>query len=501
MADGNSSLSAAKRAKNDEFYTQYSDIEAEMNAYYEYDHDVFRDKVVLLPCDDPEWSEFTRFFASRFDKWGLKKLISTSYAKSAGSREVTAFERTSTWFDEEKHGRCGKLFVLERDLNGDGRTDMADIEFRGYLDGDGDFRSAEVTRLRDEADIIITNPPFSLFREFLAWIRKGGKKFSIIGNVNAITYKEVFPLLKDNRIWLGESIHSGDRAFNVPDDYPLEAAGCGVDANGRKFIRVKGVRWFTNIDHGEHHKLMDLSSMSDNLKYNKKLRRKFEKDYGKLEYPHYDNYDAIEVPITECIPSDYDGVMGVPITFMDKYCPEQFEILGIACRHSWANYPDVLNALSFDASVKSGGGLGAGVVDGKCVYARILVWKIKDAPFGHYMLYRMGCAYAERLISGRYGELHTNEYGVVDLGRCSVIDVGMNIFEQMMCTYALAWDKGLLSEEKVRVYVKDDDAFANIKAYVKGDMEAIANSELLSGACAKHITETQSFYRMSWMGY
>lgn len=497
MSDGNSSLSAAKRAKNDEFYTQYSDIEAEMNAYYEYNHDVFRDKVVLLPCDDPEWSEFTRFFASRFDKWGLRKLISTSYAKSAGSREVTEFERTSAWFDEEKHGRCGKLFVLERDLNGDGRTDMADIEFRGYLDGDGDFRSDEVTKLRDEADIIITNPPFSLFREFLAWILAGKKQFIIIGNMNAITYKETFPLLKDNKIWVGCKRFGGgmDMIYPANDFDATKVKKYRIDEKGNYIVNIMGVIWFTNVDHGKRHKPLQLSTMADNLKYNKKLRRKLEKDYDEIAYPRYDNYDAIEVPFAECIPSDYDGVMGVPITFMDKYCPEQFEILGMTAGNTRVNGFNYLVPYMYDPCDRG----GCSVIEGKRVYSRILIWKTSDVFFGVNMLYRMGYTYAKRLISERYGELHTNEYGVVDFGRCSVIDVGMNIFEQMLCTYALAWDKDLLSEEKVHGYVKDDDVFADIEAYVKGDMATIANSELLSRAYAKHVTETQSFYRMSWM--
>ena len=323
----NSNLSAAKNAKNDEFYTQYGDIEAEMNAYVEYNPDVFRDKTILLPCDDPEWSNFTKYFAANFNRFGLKKLISTSYTKSAGSRQLTLFEEMSPLYDAKKHETHGKLFTLTRDKDRDGNIDTDDIEFSGYLEGDGDFRSAEVTKLRDEADIIITNPPFSLFREFLAWILAGKKQFAIIGNINALTYKEVFPLLRNNLVWLGYSIHSGDRKFNVPDDYPLNAAGCGYDADGKKYIRVKGVRWFTNLDHGQRHEPLLLDTMEHNLKFNKKLRKKLENDYGKIEYPHYDNYDAIEVPFTECIPSDYDGVMGVPITFMDKYNPDQFEIV------------------------------------------------------------------------------------------------------------------------------------------------------------------------------
>ena len=323
----NKNLSAAKAAKNDEFYTQYSDIEAEMNAYVEFNPDVFRDKVILLPCDDPEWSNFTRYFAANFDRFGLKKLISTSYAKSAGSQRLTELEEKSPYYDMEKHSTHGKLFILVRKEGQTGRIDTKDVEFTGYLEGDGDFRSDEVKALRDEADIIITNPPFSLFREFLAWIMEAKKQFVIIGNMNAITYKEVFPHLRDNEIWLGYSIHSGDRKFNVPDSYPLEAAGCGIDEDGQKFIRIKGVRWFTNIDHGMRHQPLILDTMAHNLKFNKKLKKKLLETYGKLEYPKYDNYDAIEVPFTECIPSDYEGVMGVPITFMDKYNPEQFDIV------------------------------------------------------------------------------------------------------------------------------------------------------------------------------
>ena len=330
----NSNLSAAKSAKKDEFYTQYSDIEAEMNAYFEYNPDVFRDKTILLPCDDHEWSNFTKYFASNFDRFGIKKLISTSYAKSSGSRQLTLFEEFSPAFDSNKHAEHGKVFTVERTgggggINGHKRIGFEDIVLSGYLDGDGDFRSDEVTALRDEADIIITNPPFSLWRQFVAWVMEANKQFIIVGNINAVTYKEVFPLIRDNKIWIGSSIHSGDRKFYVPDDYSLNAAGCGIDADGRRFIRVKGVRWYTNIDFKERHNDLLLDTMDHNLKFNKKLRKKLEKDYGIIEYPHYDNYDAIEVPFTDAIPSDYDGVMGVPITFLDKYNPEQIDYVSI----------------------------------------------------------------------------------------------------------------------------------------------------------------------------
>ena len=294
-------LRSAQAAKKDEFYTQFRDIEIEMNCYLDLNPDVFRDKTILLPCDDPEWSNFTKYFIAKFRELGIKKLISTSYS-----------------YDGQ-----GKIFTLEEDQWGEGDIDMTHLDVR-QLNGNGDFNSDEVTALRDEADIIITNPPFSLFRDFLAWILAGKKDFIIIGNMNAITYKDVFPLIMNNKMWMGSSIHSGDREFQVPDEYPLEAAGWRIDEQGRKYIRVKGVRWFTNIEHGRRHEPMMLMTMERNLRFSgcKNLE-------GLSEYQKYDNYDAIEVPETAVIPSDYNDAMGVPISFLDKYCPEQFEILGI----------------------------------------------------------------------------------------------------------------------------------------------------------------------------
>lgn len=332
MAD-NSSLGAARNAKNDEFYTQYSDIEAEMNAYIEYNPEVFKDKTILLPCDDPEWSNFTKYFASNFTRLGIKKLISTSYAQGAANKQPTIFELMSPLYNAQQHDTHGKLFTLTRDTDGNGTVDTDDIEFTGYLEGDGDFRSSEVKKLRDEADIIITNPPFSLFREFLAWILEANKQFVILGNMNAITYKEVFPYLQDNAIWLGYKSLNQDMYFNVTDDYKNWLTHNKKEGSAYKIVngiimgRLASACWFTNIDHGKRHENLILDTMEHNLKFNKKLKKKLEKDYGKLEYPHYDNYDAIEVPLTECIPSDYDGVMGVPITFMDKYNPDQFDIV------------------------------------------------------------------------------------------------------------------------------------------------------------------------------
>jgi hypothetical protein len=322
----NTNLTSAKNAKNDEFYTQYHDIEKEINAYIDYNPDLFRDKTILLPCDDPEWSNFTKFFAQNFERYGLKKLISTSYAPESkqykSGYQPTLFEVNDPQFDEYKTKKNGKIFTLTKDKTGDGVIDVNDLEWH-YLTGDGDFKSAEIKKLRDEADIIITNPPFSLFREFLAWIMEADKLFVIIGNMNAITYKEVFPLIKEDKIWLGNGFHAGNAYFSTP--FTKEYAD-GVYDPETGLVKFRNCCWFTNIDHGRRHQPLNLMTMSDNLKFNKKLK-------GKTYYDHYDNYDAIEVPYTDAIPSDYDGVMGVPISFLDKYTPEQFEILGITDRN------------------------------------------------------------------------------------------------------------------------------------------------------------------------
>ena len=323
----NESLSAAKAAKNDEFYTQYYDIEREINAYLEFDPDVFRGKTVLLPCDDPEWSNFTLYFAQHFQTLGLKKLISTSYAPESKKYKTpyqpSLFEQDAPQFDPNKTSVRGKIFVLDHDIDGDGRIDFHDLEWR-YLDGDGDFRSDEVTRLRDEADIIVTNPPFSLFREFLAWIVEADKKFVIIGNINAITYKETFPLIKENRIWLGATNFNKGMYFLVPDGFKYaNTYKFEREMDGKAVNRVPGVCWFTNLDHGRRHQSLSLMTMEENIMYSK------HKEIRNKGYEHYDNYDAIEVPFTDAIPDDYYGVMGVPITFLDKYCPEQYSILGM----------------------------------------------------------------------------------------------------------------------------------------------------------------------------
>ena len=312
-----SDLAAANKAKKDEFYTQLTDIEKEMRYYRKH----FKGKTVLCNCDDPFESNFFKFFVLNFNRLGLNKLIATCYTGSPiANQQLSIFDVLGdTGANQNKPYKAVVTTVYDK--TGDGGVDMLDVAelFKSgenelsELDGDGDFRSDECLALLDEADIVVTNPPFSLFREYVAVLMEHNKKFIIIGNVNAITYKEVFPLLMNNEMWIGASIHSGDRAFYVPDDYPLDAAGCGIDEDtGRKFIRVKGVRWFTNLDIKQRHEEMILVS-----RYSEEL------------YPRFDNYDAIEVGKTSDIPCDYADIMGVPITFLDRYSPDQFEIIGL----------------------------------------------------------------------------------------------------------------------------------------------------------------------------
>jgi hypothetical protein len=325
----NSNLGAAKNAKNDEFYTQFHDIEKEINAYLEYDEKAFLGKAVLLPCDDPEWSNFTKYFAQNFERLGLRKLVSTSYAPNSKPKTLnlqpTLFEIESPQFDESKSASNGKIFTLTHDSTGDSVINVDDLEWQ-YLEGDGDFRSPEISALRNEVDIIITNPPFSLFREFLSWIEEANKQFVIIGNMNAITYKEVFPLIQGDRMWLGATANGSDLVFRVPEGAEIsqsdrdKAARLGYVGD---YTRLGNACWFTNIDHGKRHLPIPLMTEADNIKFSK------HKEIKGQGYLKYDNYDAIEVPFTDAIPSDFQGVMGVPITFLGKYSPEQFEILGI----------------------------------------------------------------------------------------------------------------------------------------------------------------------------
>jgi hypothetical protein len=372
-----SDLSKARNSKNDEFYTQYMDVEKEMTAYLEFDPNVFKGKTVLLPCDDPEWSNFTKFFAQNFQRFGLKKLISTSFAaESKNFKSVyqpTLFELNDPQFDEKKTRVKGKIFTLTKDKSGDGKVDVNDLEWT-YLKGDGDFRSDEIVKLRDESDIIVTNPPFSLFREFLAWIVEANKKFVIIGNMNAITYKEVFPLIRNNKLWTGnrfnQRLNGKNMTFYVPDDYKLSGTEVEVDSQGKKMISVAGTGWYTNLEHGRRHQPLVLMTMEDNIKFSK------HKEIRGKEYKKYDNYDAIEVPFTDAIPSDYDGVMGVPISFLTKYNPEQFEIIWQASGNTRASAPkEILKLLKYFPHPEDRG--GCTVIEGKRTYGRILIKRLK----------------------------------------------------------------------------------------------------------------------------
>jgi hypothetical protein len=330
----NQGLSAARAAKQDEFYTQYVDIQKEVEAYLEFDPDTFRGKVVYCNCDDPFESNFFKYFAANFNKLGLKKLITTSYDGSPIAGAQLPFGEYDEGNGERKKPKALAVIVEHvMDEDGDGAVNVADVELflkrnkaaRTALKGNGDypggdFRSRECIALLKEADIVVTNPPFSLFREYVAQLVEHGKKFLIIGNTNSITYKEIFPLIKDNRMWLGCTNFNVGMFFEVPAHWTRFHHI--NQETGKKIARVSSSCWYTNLDHGRRHQPLSLMTMAENLKFSKNLR-------GKAAYDRYDNYDAIEVGTYKEIPSDYDGVMGVPITFLDKYNPDQFEIVGI----------------------------------------------------------------------------------------------------------------------------------------------------------------------------
>ncbi|MBR3557447.1 MAG: DNA methyltransferase [Bacteroidales bacterium] len=368
----NNTLQKAKAAKQDEFYTQLADIQNEMNAYLDYNPDVFRDKTILLPCDDPEWSNFTLFFSQNFERFGLKKLISTSYAieskhnlyGSQLSLFETDYEKTSKKYDANITRSRGKIFVLDRDCNADGCINYHDLKWE-YLNGDGDFRSDEVKALRDEADIIVTNPPFSLFRDFWKWTLDAEKKFLMIGNVNSISYKDVFPFIRSNKVWLGATGFMTDMVFGVPEGTVIKASDklkaekMGYLGN---YTRLGNSCWFTNLDHGRRHEKLQLMTTSDIFKYSKHSELR-----GKNAFDHYDNYNAIDIPKVDSIPSDYNEVMGVPITFIDKYCPEQFDVLGMA---SSAGYNKDIVGIEL-----LGGKDARPLINGKNKYVRIFIKK------------------------------------------------------------------------------------------------------------------------------
>lgn len=329
----NEVLLNAKKEKQCEFYTQYEDIQREINAFLEFDPNTFRDKTVLLPCDDPEWSNFTKFFAQNFEMLGLKKLISTSYAVDSKKREynfeydneyyrqMSLLEIQSAQYDEGKTKSRGRIFTLTKDTNNSGNVDYDDLEWN-YLNGDGDFRSDEIKALRDEADIIVTNPPFFLFIDFMNWILEADKKFLVIGQIGMSTYKNLFPYIRDNKIWRGIPFLGGNAYFEIPKSFVREWADGVFDEKTGK-VKFRNCCWYTNLDHGRRHAPLALMSMEDNLRYSR------HKDIRENGYPHYYNYDGIDVPYVDAIPCDFDGVMGVPSSFLDNYNPEQFEIIGM----------------------------------------------------------------------------------------------------------------------------------------------------------------------------
>ena len=355
---GNRTLTSARKKKNDEFYTQLADIEREVNAYLAFNPEIFRGKTVLLPCDDPEWSNFTRYFAQNFQTLEWKRLVSTGF--SVKRKKELGLLPGVEWGELEKaESPHGTIFRLEGGR--DRRTVNLDNLVGRPMKQDGDFRSEEVRRLRNAADIIVTNPPFSLFREFVVWLLESGKQFLVIGNMNAITYKEVFPNIVANRLWLGATGNGTDMVFGVPEGAVVspkdreKAAKLGYVGN---YTRLGNSCWFTNMEHGRRHQPLNLMTMEDNLKYSR------HEDVRRGGYRRYDNYDAIEIPYADAIPGDYDGAMGVPISFLDKYCPEQFEILGA----SESEGKGFSNGLWKEES-----GVAQPVVDGERKYKRLFI--------------------------------------------------------------------------------------------------------------------------------
>lgn len=360
----NHQLTNAKKNKDDEFYTEYSDIQKEINAYIEYNQDVFKDKTILLPCDDPEWSNFTKFFAQNFERFGLKKLISTSYANDKKNDiyiQLSLFESESPKFDKNKTNSHGKIFTLDRDTNKSGRIDINDLEW-DYLKGDGDFRSDEVKKLRDEADIIVTNPPFSLFREFIDWIFEGKKDFIILGNENNETDKDIFTLIRESKMWLGKS--NGEMSFKVPKTSENRDTRFWIDETGQKWRSFGNMCWFTNLDLGRRHQPLRLMNMADNLKYNKPLIKTLSEKYNVDFYPEFDNYDVIEVPRYDAIPYDYNKPMAVPITFLKYHDPYQFKILNANDFRKNNSIPIKAHGLIKDKE---------STINGKATYVRVVI--------------------------------------------------------------------------------------------------------------------------------
>lgn len=378
-------LTSAKIEKNDEFYTQYSDIQKEIEAYLEYDPDTFKDRAIYCNCDDPFESNFFRYFVLNFKRLGLKQLITTSYKPSPiANTQLVLFGDDKTIKPAKGRPKItANKFIINEvgDMDGDGSFNLQDIAEQlkanknnewSPLDGDGDFRSKECIELLKQSDIIVTNPPFSLFREYINQLFEYNKKFVIIANKNTITYREVFPRIKDNKLWGGTMSFSKDILFVAPKNADLsnkpKTAIRVVD--GITYLRSPSI-WVTNLDHGRRHQQLTLMTIADNLKFNKKMK-------GKINYDRYDNYDAIEVPFTNAIPSDYEGVMGVPISFLDKYNPDQFEI--IALGNSRENFTPNKNYINPKKNTKDGKIVNGGAIN--CVLA--IETKIKPTGIVYY---------------------------------------------------------------------------------------------------------------------
>lgn len=369
----NKNLTSAKKAKNDEFYTQYADIQKEIEAYLEFDADVFRGKVLYCNCDDPYESNFFRYFVLNFNKLGLKQLITTSYKPSPVANTQLELYGDDQTIPKSK-GRqkiCANKFIINEvhKIAGESEFNLKAVAKKLKsnkhnewmpLEGDGDFRSDECISLLKQSDIVVTNPPFSLFREYVKQLFSYNKKFLIIGNINCITYKEIFQKIKNNEIWLGNGMGRWISGFIVPESYDLYGTEARIDENGDRIVATNNCLWLTNLDHGRRHQPLPLMTMADNLKYSKHKEIK-----GKAAYDKYDNYDAVEIPFTDAIPSDYKGLMGVPITFLDKYNPDQFMIIG--CSYGYGRPDGWSENIDMAVSIK-----------GVSVYKRILIKHITE---------------------------------------------------------------------------------------------------------------------------
>jgi len=368
----NQGLAAAKAAKKDEFYTQYVDIQKEVEAYLEFDSDTFRGKIVYCNCDDPFESNFFKYFAANFNKLGIKRLVATSYDGSPIAGQLTLFPEYNEGNGKRQKPKAVTVSLDHvRDEDGDGAANIDDVKLfltrnkaaRRSLKRDdtycgGDFRSAECVKLLKQADIVVTNPPFSLFREYVALLVKHRKKFLIIGNQSALTTSQIFPLIRDNTMWLGVD-NGGTKWFQVKDDYDIRTESRKKVVNGTKYFSMGSIMWYTNLDHGRRHQKLPLMTMAENLKFNNKFR-------GKRAYDQYDNYNALEVGTYKAIPSDYEGIMGVPITFIDKFNPKQFEIVGSDYEVKQGLHPDLVKE-EWD------GKLDRGYINGKRMFARIFI--------------------------------------------------------------------------------------------------------------------------------